>query len=72
MKCTCSCQKILRKRGKMASMLRSMNSVPRMHGSDKLSEKRKRSKMRTPWCVNIHVYGVLGEEAIVCCVSDTR
>ena len=45
---TCSCQTIFRKCGKMPSMLRSMNSVPRIHGTDKLSETRKRSKMRTP------------------------
>jgi len=45
---TYSCQKILRKRGKMPSMFCSMNSVPRMHGTEKLSETRKRSNRRTP------------------------
>jgi len=45
---TCSCQTILRRRGNIASILCSMNSVPRMHGTDTLSETRKRSKMRIP------------------------
>jgi len=44
---TCSCQTILRKRGKIASMFCSMNWVPRMHGTDKLSETRNRSNRRT-------------------------
>jgi len=45
---TSSCQTILRKRGKMRSMFCSMNSVPRMHGTEKLSETRNRSRRRTP------------------------
>jgi len=45
---TCSCQTIFRKRGKIASMFCSMNSVPRMHGTDELSETRNRSNRRTP------------------------
>jgi len=45
---TCSCQTILRKRSKISSMFCSMNSMPRMHGTDKLSETRNRSNRRTP------------------------
>jgi len=45
---TCSCLTILRERGRIASMFCSMNSVPRMHGTDKLSESRNRSSRRTP------------------------
>jgi len=45
---TCSCQTIFRKRGKIASMFCSMNSVPRMRGTDKLSETMNRSNRRTP------------------------
>jgi len=44
----CSYQTIFRKRGKIASMFCSMNSVPKMHGTDKLSETRNRSNRRTP------------------------
>ena len=45
---TCSCQTILHKRGRMPSVFCSMNSVPRMHGADKLSATSNRSNRRTP------------------------
>jgi len=45
---TCSRQTILRKRGKMAFMFCSMNSVQTMRGTDELSETRPQSKRRIP------------------------
>jgi len=69
---TCSCQTILRKRGKIASMFCSMNSVPRMHGTDKLSETRNRSKMTYTSGVYIQMYSMLRHETIVVFISDAR
>jgi len=68
---TCSSQTILRERGKIAAMSGSMNSVPRMHGTDELSETRNLSKTYTSG-VNTHMYGMLRHEAIVVGISNAR